>query len=547
MTEQKKKGRGQEVLFGKSEVGRAGYLVLSAKAVRGFLATGVVRVPREQDVFAVEQDLVGRGRRVLADDDLKSPLTVISSEDGCVAEISEDMLETHVEILEQPFPATGITRLIFATQREADDWLARSRSFAGLGPLPEVEAGEGLVFESPATPEHPEEPEPFEPPEEEPEIAEFDHLAGGMVTLLETGFDGFEWMQRLEPDGAMTRATFAEMIAAEIGEDLGRDSARVNEALSILQEPEWNRATGLLDAQAILDRFVEILTDDEADEEYTKKVRKWSNYVRAILDGTGDARPTGLLDKGDIFLRALELILRTKPMFVAGIDEQKEVYGADLGQKVAVTARILAGWYQGFGDLAGAAKSPMFYSVGCRIAAGLVDYPVRLKVRTEDVGDFDTRYMLSAGDSILQEYLDSPHDAIKAFFHNAQIATERDGWEVRYWREDFSIHFTRESEEVVGTVIENTRIRLQSDFKLPRRGARTWLKGFQDELLKLSSDLRCTPSSPKGYPDLSLHCHQLNSTTDYDEILDHLEALVEGKKLVLDMHDRLVRKRSSAS
>ncbi len=559
MTEQKKKGRGQEVLFGKSEVGRAGYLVLSAKAVRGFLATGVVRVPREQDVFAVEQDLVGQGRRVLADDDLKSPLTVISSEDGCVAEVSGDMLGAHVEILDRPFPATGITKLIFATQREADDWLARSRSFAGLGPPPKVEAGEGLVFESPAVPEldesespapEPATPEQFEepePPEEEPEIAEFDHLAGGLVTLLETGFDGFEWMRRLESDGAMARATLAETIAAEIGEDLVRGSARVSEVLSILQEPEWNRATGLLDAQAMLDRFVEILGDDTADEEYTKKVRKWSDYVRAILDGTGDARSKGLLDEGDIFLRALELILRTKPMFVAGIDEQKEVYGADLGQKVAVIARILAGWYQGFGDLAGAAKQPMFYSVGCRIAAGLVDYPVQLKVRTENVGDFDTRYSLAAGDSTLQGYLDSPPDAIKGFFHNAQIATNRAGWEVRYWREDSSIHFIRDSEKVVGTVKDDTRIRLQSDFKLSRRGARTWLKGFQDEILKISSDLRCTPSSPTGYPDLLLHCHQLISTTDHDEILDHLEALVEGKKLVSDMHGRLVRKRSSAS
>jgi hypothetical protein len=556
MTEKKKKGGRQKVLFGKSDVSRAGYLVLSARAVRGFLATGVVRVPGEKDVFAAGQDLVGQGRRVLADDDLKSPLTVASPKDGCVAEVSGDMLGAHVEILDRPFPATGIMKLIFATQREADDWLARSRSFEGLGPLPEVEAGEGLVFESPAAPEldesespasEPATPEQPEGPEDEPEIAEFDHLAGGLVTLLETGFDGFEWMRRLESDGAMTRVTLAETIAAEIGEDLVRDSARVSEVLSILQEPKWNQATGLLDAQAMLDRFVELLGDDAADEEYTKKVSKWSDYVRAILDGTGDARSNGLLDEGDIFLRALELILRTKPMFVAGIDEQKEVYGDDLGQKVSAIARILAGWYQGFGDLAGAAKQPMFYSLGCRIAAGLLDYPVRLTVRTANVGDFDTRYSLSAGDSTLQGYLDSPPDAIKGFFHNAQIATKRAGWEVRYWREDSSIHFTRDSEKVVGTVKDDTRIRLQSDFKLSRRGARTWLKGFQDEILKLSSDLRCTPSSPTGYPDLLLHCHQLISTTDHDEILDHLEALVEGKKLVSGMHGRLVRKRSSAS
>jgi hypothetical protein len=554
MIEKQQDRKGQKALFDKSDILCAGYLVLSAKAVRGFLAKGVVRVPREQDVFATEQDLPQQGRRFLTDTDLDSPLSVIRPKDGCVAEVTGDFFGDDDELLDQSFPATGITKLIFATEREASDWLARSRSFSGLGPLPEVEAREGLIFKSsvglgqdrPGLAAH-ESLTSECPSEDNSEAIDLDHLAGGVVTLLETGFAGFKWMRRLESAEVVNRATLASSIAEEMSEDLEKNSARVNGVLSILQEPQWNRVTGLFDPQAMLDRFVENFSDDLADEGYNKKIMSWSEYVRAILNGTGDARSNGFLDSGDIFLRALELLLRTSPMFVARIDEQEKVYGVALGQKVYAIARILAGWYQGFGDLAGAAKEAKFYSIGCSIVAGSEDCPVSFSVLSEDEGFFDTKYLLCASDSALSEYLASPPNAIKGFFHNAQIATEQVGWEVSYCRKDLSIHFTRESDEIVGTVVDDSRVRLQIDLKLRRKGARTWLKGFQDELLKLSYDLRCTPSSPAGYPDLLLHCHQLISTTDHDEILDHLEALAEGKKRLLDIHGRLVGERSAAT
>lgn len=599
MTKRKKTGDKQKGLFGKSGASRPGYLVLNAKAVRHILSRGVICVPGAEDSFAAEHDLVGKGRRVLAEADLENPLTVVSPKDGCVAEVSRELVGPDVEILAKPLPATGITKLIFATQGEADDWSGRSQNFSGLGPLPETEAREGLRFEPPAPPEEdesdsqshapasdtaeagqpsdpghqPEHPAPSEEPEvpeptdlpassgEEPEINEADHLAGGLLTLFETGFEGFEWMQGLASENMLNRATLARAIAAALEGDSEQVEARVGRVLSILQEPEWNRDTGLLDAQALLSRFADVLSGDDADSEYAGKVAKWSDYVCEILNGTADARADGLLDEGDILLRALQLMVRTKPMYVLDIDTQIDVRGPDLGKKVSAIARILAGWYQGFGGLPGAPKEDPFYSVGCRIAAGLADYPVQLQVLTEDVGDYDTRYVLTAGDVALRGVRVSPSDLIAEVFDNARNATKEAGWELRYIREDSSLQFVRRLEKVVGTIIESgksVRIRLVNEFELRRKSARGWLKGFPEKLMKLpaDTDFRSTPSfpDPKGYPKMSIHIDKEwrgrqdgDENGDWDLVPDYLECLGEEEKKIRDMHDQMVKKPKSSS
>ncbi|MEC8485569.1 MAG: hypothetical protein VXY65_00720, partial [Actinomycetota bacterium] len=92
---------------------------------------------------------------------------------------------------------------------------------------------------------------------------------------------------------------------------------------------------------------------------------------------------------------------------------------------------------------------------------------------------------------------------------------------------------------IEGSIGSGQCVHLKSVLDLKRPRARGWLKGFEGELLKLGYELRCAISTP-GYPEVSFHCHQLAATTDHDEILFHLEAILEGKRKVHVMHQAML-------
>jgi hypothetical protein len=180
------------------------YMVLNAKSVRRFLATGVVDVPAEMDVFSPEFDRIGEGRRLLNDSDLCEVIKVVSVKDGCVARLSDHLVSDDQDMLKVPIPVVMIDRLLFPSVQQANDWAGRSKNFPGIGPLPLVEARDDLQFteavlqeSAAASPDAQEEAGAL--------VTDLQRLSGSIVTLLASSNTGSGWMQPLA-EGPLERA-----------------------------------------------------------------------------------------------------------------------------------------------------------------------------------------------------------------------------------------------------------------------------------------------------------------------------------------------------
>ena len=520
-------------LYSLDETCSSRFLVLNAKHVRRFLATGVIDLPVEADMFTSTFDHIGEGRRLLSEGDLGTIIEVVSVKDACVAQLSDRLVLDDPDMLNIPIPAFLIEGLLFSSVQQANDWSGRSKNFPGIGPLPRTEFRQGLEFckvdRSDST-----DTSTGVAVDHGDLVTELQRLSGALIALLSSSNSGSEWMRSLaeEPLG---RAHLADLL----GTFCGQVSERIEKVLSILEMPEWGNQTGMFDVRAMLERLTAELSCD-GDQE---KVHAWSSYVVGVLDDARDADADEFLDAGDILLRALQFMVRTKPLSIENIDEQIRNYDGRIGRKVGTLARVLTGWYQGFLHLAGDAKESPLYSIGSRIAAGCPDHPIHFEYDQTDVGTFDVRSFLIEDGVELASHQDSPSPALKEFFHAAQSVFHDQDWRVEYSRLDREMHFRKGDDLVVGTIEGSIGsgqcVHLKSVLDLKRPRARGWLKGFEGELLKLGHELRCAISTP-GYPEVSFHCHQLAATTDHDEILFHLEAIFEGKRKVHVMHQAML-------
>lgn len=519
------------------------YMVLSAKDVRKFLSTGVVCIPSVGDIFAPGHECAGEWRRVFTESELQDAVPVLSPKDGCIAQLSDSLITPVPGKIEVPIPATMIERLLFTSEQLAKDWVGRSRNFRGLGPLPDAESDGRIQFiqaESTAS----EEPDTEKDRESLEEPTSNGHsqgdglqrLSGGIVTVLSSSGMGSAWMQHLSEAPAIDRSTFTRLLECFSG----LKAHLLEKVICVLAEDEWNSKTGAFDERAMLERFTKVLS---CDVQIDKALNGWSVYVQEVLDNARSAREDEFKDEGQILLRSLQLMIRTKPLSIENIDVQVENYDGRIGFKVAALARVLTGWYQGFQHLGGNAKSKLFYSIGSRIATGCAEHPVRFDFTEVDEGTFDVRSSISEGGVELACDLKTPSHALKEFFHAAKSVLRAETWNIDYSRADSAMRFQKGEEIIVGTIegegSPDQCVHLTSRLNLKRPRGKSWPKGFKSGLLKIGGEIRCGIST-SGYPDVSFHCHQLAATTDHDEIRFHLEAILDGKRKVHSMHQDLL-------
>ena len=178
-----------------------------------FWATGVVSLPSETEVFAPALDEPGESRRFLKATDLGEVIDVVSVKDGCVVELADALIAPDSGVMQSPFPATMMNKLLFSSQQLADDWAGRSKNFPGLGPLPAIEARDGLKFNEVELPESGE--------EVMQEAAVHDdvlqRLAGGIVTLLSSSNTGSRWMPELAANAVLDRQLFIHLLSNSFG------------------------------------------------------------------------------------------------------------------------------------------------------------------------------------------------------------------------------------------------------------------------------------------------------------------------------------------
>lgn len=537
MSARKKKDAGSD-LFKTTAEDKPRFIVLNAKSVRRCLATGVVSVPSVEEFFAPSHEVPCTSRQLLMDTDLRQAIKVFSAKDACVAEL--DLPVSEATTLEASIPVTLIKKLCFANRNIANDWAGRSKSFLGLGPLPEIEVLDYLEFT---------EVERLQI-EEDARDGVSSHersrqqVAGGMVLLLGAPHKNSHWMSKVANSSLPDRSLFESLLC----EIFDLRELEVKKVLHVLEKKDLNSDTGIFEPRLMLDSLCDALGSSENSELQISKLKAWSKYVGEVLDNTRDANPDEFSDGGDILLRALQLMIRTTPLSDSKINEQLHVYQGAIGNQVGSLAKILTGWYQGFSHLAEKAKLAPLFSIGARIATGSPCYPLKFEFSEDTSGTFDVQSSLSEQGVQVASVLEAPPPAVKEFFFAAQHVFNTQSchqvfggqaWTVDYSRQNREVHFSNGDELVVGTLDSEKLIRFSSSLSLKRPRARGWVKNFESELLKIASELSCVLSST-GYPELSFHTHQLVSTKDHEEIVFHVKAIVDAKIKVRSLHDELL-------
>jgi hypothetical protein len=199
---------------------------------------------------------------------------------------------------------------------------------------------------------------------------------------------------------------------------------------------------------------------------------------------------------------------------------------------------MIAGWYEGFGALTGAAKArPEIYSIGCRTAAASSRYPLSFSIDTRaNEAEFGKETILLEGDCRILSHIVRPTAEFMEAYYATKTVCEEKGWTLSFDSDSGDMQIKVGSRIIKARLVSEGVICWRASMEACKRArARTWPKGFIESVLEASSACRCVISSENGYPDLDFKSYQLLGTMDRDEVGFHIQAISEA----LDRMDEL--------
>ena len=237
-------------------------------------------------------------------------------------------------------------------------------------------------------------------------------------------------------------------------------------------------------------------------------------------------------------------MLRTTPLTVREIDNQITARGDSVGPMVGQLSRVFAAWYEGFGALTGAVKTrPEIYSIGSRSVVGSSHYPLifTMEHRSDQTGFGRATVLLEGGREILSHVVRLGPEFMEAYYATETVCKGK-GWSLSYDGESGQMLLAVGDRVIRAHLISEKEIFWWATMPAGKRPrARSWPKGFLENVLEVASTCRCTISSAKGFPILEFKSYQLLGTMDRAEVGWHIEAIIDGMERI-DVISRLAQK-----
>ena len=488
--------------------------------LRSCLATGELRLPCKYKDFApILNDATGWGTIDLS---FNTSIEVADINRACLVTFRPDCKIG--QRIERPLPADYISNISFFSKKAKDQWVARASMFGLPKPIPaklDLSSAETKLLQSNSITER-------WPECERPIISEEDRIAGSVVGLLLQGALKKDVIEHLLKIQVIHPIDLHQLCFKQFD----CDTNLISMVLSILAEDRWQSG---FDAQILLIELAKSLRPYFNNA----TLEPWVEYVGAILTNNKEARNDGLRDQGKIFLRALELFLRTSQPTISSMAEEVRARGTSVGASVAHLAIVFAGWFEGFGSTGDPVKAePSLYSLGSRIVVSSNEFPLRFEKCRLSNGAYSGEEVLLESGRRVASCVENIAPALMEAFYAAGTVCKNEGWaKPRLVEISGEIEIEVQGLKIFGTLEHNEVLKWRISLLLNEKSKKikTWPKGFLDRVLILASKEQCAFSSLNGYPNLEISYCQLLKTMDHDEIKYAMNIIQSGYNKYLNL------------